>query len=512
MALLGVVFLFAVTRLANVTAFPIFNDEAIYLQYAQVMHEDWEANKFVSMNGQYNDWKPPLQFWLAAPFIQLGNDPLVVGRLVTIVFSFAGLLGFYAFAKEIFGEAEGVLTAFLYLLCPTVFLHNDQFTAESFLFSTAPLFYWTLLRATRANAERWLWAAAAVGAGVTLLLLKQSGFLIMILALALPMANFGQAGRRNWRTCALDFVFIGAVIVLAFILAKLALPSEFDATRAQFDRRWVMTMSELLRLPFDNWIANVRLVGHYVGAYYSWAMPLLLAPLFFATIQKRRGPEIALFAMAIGGGGAILVMLRGFNEYMFNTAVIALLLPLLARALMQAATMTKTGRGRFFRFALLALGACTILHWSFQAALMMTAPGRYIARSTPWAIANYLNGWPTGFGVAEVVDRLAQIEGPGVILLDPQWGNPRTALEVYAKRRFPQLKIVPMGREFMDPAQAQQIKARAQGFAPVRLAIFSANHYGARAVWQEIIGREMCSERTEIKGDPRQMPIVVCRF
>lgn len=243
----------------------------------------------------------------------------------------------------------------------------------------------------------------------------------MILGLALPVANFGGAERANWKKCALDVAFVGAVIILASILAKLVLPSEFDATRAEFDRRWVMTVPELLRLPFDVWMANARLVGNYVGAYYSWAVPLLLVPLFLSLLRRRPGAEFALFAMGLVGGAAIIFMLRGFNEYMFNTAVISVVLPLLARAFIEAWKMSWGGRARIVRLALLALGAFTILHWSFQVGLMMTAPGRYIARSTPWAIANYLNGWPTGFGVAEIVDRLAQIDGPGVILLDPQW-------------------------------------------------------------------------------------------
>lgn len=110
-ALLVAALLFLATRLASLTAFPIFNAEAIYLQYAQAIHEDWQANKFVSMNGQYNDWKPPLQYWMAAPFIQLGNDPLVVGRMVALVFSVGGFIGFYAFGRELFGEKEGVLSA-----------------------------------------------------------------------------------------------------------------------------------------------------------------------------------------------------------------------------------------------------------------------------------------------------------------------------------------------------------------------------------------------------------------
>src|SRR3954454_10239496 len=84
--------IFVVSRALSLTAFPIFNDEAIYLQYSQAIHEDWAKNKFVSMDGQWGDWKPPLQYWIAAPVIEQSSDPLVAGRAVSLVVSFFGLI------------------------------------------------------------------------------------------------------------------------------------------------------------------------------------------------------------------------------------------------------------------------------------------------------------------------------------------------------------------------------------------------------------------------------------
>src|ERR1044071_6971606 len=149
--------LFLLSRILSLTAFPIFNDETIYLQYSQLIHDNWDKNKFISMNGEFVDWKPPLQYWMAAPFIEWGNDPLIVGRALACLVSLAGFFGAYLFAKELFAEREGVLAALLYVICPPVLLHNNQFTAETFLTSTALLLYWALLRAMGAGKLHWLW-------------------------------------------------------------------------------------------------------------------------------------------------------------------------------------------------------------------------------------------------------------------------------------------------------------------------------------------------------------------
>src|SRR4051812_46481180 len=163
--------IFVVSRLVMLTTFPIFNDEAIYLQYSQAIHDDWKTNKFVSLDNKRGDWKPPLQYWLAAPFIKWGNDPLVVGRCVALAVSIFGFFGIYAFARELFGEREAVLSTWLWVFCPAVFFYNDQFIAEPFLFSIAPFVYWSLLKAMKPGARSWPWIFIALFFAVLLLFL-----------------------------------------------------------------------------------------------------------------------------------------------------------------------------------------------------------------------------------------------------------------------------------------------------------------------------------------------------
>ncbi|MBA3273107.1 MAG: glycosyltransferase family 39 protein [Chthoniobacterales bacterium] len=204
-ALALAVALFVVARTVSAWAFPIFNDEALYLQYAQAIHDDWQKNKFISMGGLYQDWKPPLQYWIAAPFIRIGGDPLYAGRAVALVASLAGLFGFYLFAKELFGRAEGVIAALLYALCPAIAFQNLQFTAETFLFSTTAFFYLAILKGLRHDRQRWVWLALSVAIGTALLLFKQSAVLALALAIFLPTvrlraANDEERGRgAQWK-------------------------------------------------------------------------------------------------------------------------------------------------------------------------------------------------------------------------------------------------------------------------------------------------------------------------
>lgn len=499
---------FLLTRVLALQAFPIFNDEALYLQYAQSIHADWAQHKFVSMDNRYGDWKPPLQYWLAAPVIGFGHDPLVAGRAIAVLYSFIGFIGFFLFTRELFGEREGVLAAWLYVLCPTVLFHNDEFIAETFLFSTAPFVYWTLLKAMRARRGAIPWLAAAALFSTALLLFKQSGFLLLVVALFLPCARW-----RSRKGLTLDLAMVVIVILCAQGAAAWILPAQLGATKAHFNSRWVMAPREILRFPLSIWAANLRLVSAYIGAYFSWLVPLLVGAFLALAIRRRSLPELTLAAMCLAGAATIILFLRGFNEYLFNTAIIAALLPLLARSGILLWNFTSIRRSLFrARSVLVAVAGILCAFWIYQIVFMISRPAKYIERSTPWAAANYLHSWSTGFGIKAVVELLAREQRPGIVIVDPQWGNPRTALEVYRRARFPNLQLRPITGEFFEPAVTRAIGAKVRALVPVRFVIYSADGSGERRRWQQNVEREICVERSEVRACPEQMPLVVCRF
>jgi hypothetical protein len=216
--------------------------------------------------------------------------------------------------------------------------------------------------------------------------------------------------------------------------------------------------------------------------------------------------------MSLAGAATLIFLLRRFNEYLFNTAVIAALLPLLARTFTLIWSRTRTRPALIMRRALLAFAALMLAYWSYLIILMGISPGKYFEQSTPWAAKNYLQGWPTGFGIKEIVAMLEQEKRPGIILADAAWGNPYIALEIYRRDHFPNLRVAPVLPTFSDPAAARRFGEEARAMGPARFAIFSADPSGGRQAWQAVVERDLCADRIEVKAYPSQMPIIVCRF
>ena len=73
----------------------------------------------------------------------------------------------------------------------------------------------------------------------------------------------------------------------------------------------------------------------------------------------------------------------GFNEYVFNTAVIAVLVPVLARTAVLIWELKQSGKAAWPRASLLVLAGLVSLNWGYQLILMSVSPGKYIERSTP---------------------------------------------------------------------------------------------------------------------------------
>jgi hypothetical protein len=273
-----------------------------------------------------------------------------------------------------------------------------------------------------------------------------------------------------------------------------------------------MSLADLATMPIETWRANLGLVSDYIASSYSWGAVLLASLFAWFAIRKKNPAELTLISMALASAAGVVLLLRGFNEYIFNTAIITLLLPVLATVGVAACDRTAAAKAAWVRCAVLVCAGLTLVYWVYQDTLMVVSAGRFIERSSTWAKTNYLESWSTGFGVKEIVMMLEKEKAPGIVFADTQWGNPRTALEIYRAKRFPNLRIVPISREFLEATGARKLAEDAKKLAPIHFAVFSSDKSGLRQQWQDNIEREMCMTRTEIRVYPRQKPIVVCRF
>src|SRR3989344_9160310 len=103
--------LYLISRLVNLSAIPIFTDEAIYSYWAQIALHD-PINRFISLE----DGKQPLFIWLGAIFQKFIGDPLIAMRLVSVFAGFGSLIAIYLLTKTLFDKKIAILAVIFYII------------------------------------------------------------------------------------------------------------------------------------------------------------------------------------------------------------------------------------------------------------------------------------------------------------------------------------------------------------------------------------------------------------
>lgn len=198
------IILYFLIRLPNLTLLPIFTDETNYL--------DWGWREIHAPSHLWYslyDAKPPLVMWLFGLSQSLISDPLLAGRLVSVLFGLATLLGLYFLGRKYFSLPTTLLSCLLYLTSPLFHLYDRQALMESAL---SAVFIWLIYFTNQPVVSGLL-----LGIGLLIkptALLFFAPFLVIRGLLLLKSPNFG----RSFLFILLSFLF--SLIVVLPMLAQ----------------------------------------------------------------------------------------------------------------------------------------------------------------------------------------------------------------------------------------------------------------------------------------------------
>lgn len=138
----AIIVLFLFLRLYALTNLPVFVDEAIYIRWAQVMRAE-QTLRFLPLS----DGKQPLYMWLVIPFLKFISNPLVAGRMVSVLSGLGILLGIGTISWYLFKSKKVTLiTTLLWALSPYSVFFDKMALADSLLaFFGIWTFFFTLL-------------------------------------------------------------------------------------------------------------------------------------------------------------------------------------------------------------------------------------------------------------------------------------------------------------------------------------------------------------------------------
>ncbi|MCF8721920.1 ArnT family glycosyltransferase [Nitrospina gracilis] len=440
LALAALALLYAWTRLFALTDLPIFSDEAIYIHWAQIILSD-PAQLLISMT----DGKPPLFMWLNAVTLALFDDPLVAGRMVSILAGWAAMLGVYFIGRDLFSPRAGLAAALLYVLFPYTLFFDRLALVDGLL---TALGVWSLrwafhiVQETR-DAKK---AFRMLGVLWGLMLWTKASALLWIFIPLLMFPMWGAHRRPGfWMQLG---VALSIPLLMNAVIYYLAPPVRVPG-RLPFLHHlsYFIPLEELVRFPFMLWIRNLWVTHEFFVTYLTWPIALLLLMGLVTLIQKKDKRETAMWSWLVLPGLMIVLVAQGFFSRYFLPMVPAAALIAgftadrlagwlagrMARRTAPPATMPP--RFHTGAFALLLFGA-GLAAAVWDARLLndpRTAPLHELDRLL------YVEGMNSGYGVKEAADYLReeavknqQQRGYELYLMIPRLpGNPAEGITVY---------------------------------------------------------------------------------
>jgi 4-amino-4-deoxy-L-arabinose transferase-like glycosyltransferase len=403
-----------VFRLVNLTKLPIFNDEAIYLDWG------WrETHRAGFLYYSLYDAKQPFLMWIFGVAESLISDPLFAGRLVSVIIGFLTLVGIYKLAKYLFEEKIALFSILLYVIIPIFSFYDRQALMES---SIATVGIWScffLVKYLKETSLRYtIFAGITLGIGFFI----KSSALVFVLSYALLVLGYSAMFKKV--KMINDFLIMAGFFLISISL--LLINPQFWSTFAS-NSRYSLTLTELLSLPFGQWFsslaANLQIAFFYIT-------PLLflisLAGIVLIFIKKGSFKRLFLAFFLLSFLIATLLVRVPTNRYLIS------FLPFLV---IPASYLLVSFLHKHKFFGAASMLIIFIIPLSLTL-LQIISPVNYLltmGKYAPFGDTNYLQGFTSGYGVDETINYFQTISKSNkiIITVGENSGNPESAMLIY---------------------------------------------------------------------------------
>jgi len=394
--LLGIflVLVYFFLRLLFLNNLPIFTDEAIYVRWAQIALQD-SSWRFISLT----DGKQPMYVWVAMVFLKFIKDPLIAGRLVSVLTGFLTMVGLFLLSYELFkNKTIAFLTSTLYIFYPFAQVLDRMALYDSMV---ATFYVWALyfsvLLVRRLKLSIAYTLGFVIGGGM---LTKSSNiFSIYLMPFLLLLFNFKEKYlvKRLIKFILLATFSAGIGYGLYNILRLSPLFEMISAKNATF----VYPVSEWLQHPFTFFAGNIHGLISWLLQYLTPAYIILI---LISILLIKKFPREKLLLLVYFALPFVALALFGVKIYpRFIFLMTLMLLPLAAWGLDFVITfvqkMTRLNLPKIFYAVVIT--AVFVVYPGFVSLQFAVNPVN--AAIADADRAQYLNGWASGWGVKESV-------------------------------------------------------------------------------------------------------------
>ncbi len=419
------IILYFATRLYNILGLPIFTDEAIYIRWSQIALND-AAWRFISLT----DGKQPMYVWIAMPLLKFVEDPLLAGRLVSVLAGFFTTIGIFFLTKEIFkNQKTSFLACLIYILFPFALVYDrlalyDSLVAMFIVWSL----YFEVLLAKYVRLDLALILGMIIGAGM---LTKSSAeFALILLPFSLLLFDIKAKYRKQRLVSWIIYAAVSAI--LANIIYMVLRLSPFFYIIDQKNHVFIYTIEEWIKQPFASLFNNLNLFESWLIEYTTIPFLILVIAAFLIRSKFKNEKTLLYLWFLIP-----LISTAFFGKQVYPRFLLFMIVPLIPIAAYTLFFLFE--KTRYFWLK-------ALIFMSFI--LMFLLNDYYIINDFNKALipeadkGQFISGWPSGIGVTETVTFLKEEGKNKKIFVGTQgtFGLMPYSLEIFLNKN-PNIKI-----------------------------------------------------------------------
>jgi 4-amino-4-deoxy-L-arabinose transferase-like glycosyltransferase len=400
---------FILTRLINLTLLPIFNDEAIYIDWGQKMLAS--GSLFLSLF----DGKQPLLMWIFGVSANIFNDPLFGARLISVIFGVFTFIGIYKVILKLSSEKSALLAAIIYSVSPLFLFFDRQALMESVVTSLGVWSLFCLLNfLEKSNYKNSFWLGLIWGFGLWI----KSSFLIFILASILIILIEKRKNLSKVTKCLLISFTTVFIILLPLILQK-----DFGLF-LQAGSRFSLTLTEILSLPISIWWNNIFSV---IDVTFWQCLLTLSIPVLLTSVKHFNQQKVLLFFFYISIFLYILLTRAGSSRYLVAFLPAGVII----------SSIAVTGLNNIYKWLILIPAFAYFIFIDF---LLIFNPISYFNNLASVSLFSqkegYLGTFTSGYGVKDAINYITgEVKGSlAIVGVRPDAGNPEDSTFVYLSK------------------------------------------------------------------------------
>jgi len=370
-------------RFYHLTILPVFADEAIYIRWAQVMRAE-ETLRFLPLS----DGKEPLFMWVMIPFFKFIHDPLMAGRLVSVLSSFGTMIGVTYLSWLLFKNKKVALAAAaIYAVSPFIFFFDRMALVDAML---SMFGIWTFIFAYLAFTKERLDFAIIAGFALGGAWLTKSPALFF--ALMLPtLWLFIKSPKSLIKVIPLTLV---TVVIGYGFYNILRLGPNFSLIASR-NLDYVYPISHLLVTPFDPLKPWLLQSWQWIVMMGPWSILILALSGLLLTVKETWKQKLVLLIWFLGP-----IVIESEYAKVLTARYILFAIPFLI--IIAASTFLEV-RKRRIQILVFILAFFVAQGLTFDRALLTNPEKANLPRSER---SGYLEEWTAGQGIKETADFL----------------------------------------------------------------------------------------------------------